>query len=74
MKLNLPPSVSIVDTSAPDDIDEEIKEYITDNKPAPENPLRNSINRPKIMPDTPQFLHSRKLFGRLDIILSLIHI
>ena len=68
MKLNLPPSVSIVDTSAPDDIDEEIKEYITDNKPAPENPLRNSINRPKIMPDTPQFLHSRKLFGRLDII------
>ena len=71
MKLNLPNTVAANDTNDTNDtndIDKEIKEFITEEKVRTETPLRNSINRPKTLPDTPQFLHSRKLFGRLDII------
>ena len=71
MKLRLPPSVKTEEVVVEEpvrNIDKEIKEYITENKPTPKKLIREGINKPKLQPDSPQFLKSKKLFSRLDII------
>ena len=71
MKLRLPPPIKteeVVDEEPVRNIDKEIKEYITENKPTPKKLIREGINKPKLQPDSPQFLKSKKLFSRLDII------
>ena len=71
MKLRLPPTVRTEDKVVAEpvrDIDKEIKEYITEVKPVQKKTFRESINKPKLQPDSPQFLKSKKLFGRLEIV------
>lgn len=71
MKLRLPPSVKTEEVVVEEpvrNIDKEIKEYIIENKPAQKKPFREGINKPKLQPDSPQFLKSKKLFGNLDIV------
>lgn len=71
MKLRLPPPIKTEEVVVEEpvrNIDKEIKEYMTENKPTPKKPIREGINKPKLQPDSPQFLKSKKLFGRLDII------
>ena len=75
MKLRLPPTVNVQEVVAEEtveepviDIDEEIKEYITENKPETKKPYRDSINKPKLQADSPIFLTSKKRFGNLELI------
>lgn len=72
MKLRLPPQPVKTEpqvTEEPvDDINEEVKQYITENKPIQKKSMKDSINKPKLQPDSPHFLTSKKLFGKLDIV------
>ena len=71
MKLRLPPTVRTEDVVVEEpvrDIDKEIKEYIAETKPVQRKTFRESINKPKLQPDSPQFLKSKKLFGKLEIV------
>ena len=58
MKLRLPTQPTRVtqkDVPVPeepvDDINEEVKQYITENKPAQEKSDKDSINKPKLQPE-----------------------
>lgn len=71
MKLRLPPSTKIeqsVEEVHISDINDEVKDYITEAKPETVHHYHESINRPRLQPDSPYFVRSRKLFGRLELI------
>ena len=66
MKIRLPTTTVNVQEKVVEepvaDINEEIKEYITENKPETKKPYRDSINKPKLQADSPSFLTSKKRF------------
>ena len=72
MKIRLPTTTVNVQEKVVEepvvDINEEIKEYITENKPETKKPYRDSINKPKLQADSPSFLTSKKRFGNLELI------
>ena len=71
MKLRLPPTVNVQEKDTEEsvtDINEEIKEYITENKPEKKKTFRDSINKPKLQADSPPFLTTKKRFANLELI------
>ena len=72
MKIRLPPTTVSTQEKVIEepvvDINEEIKEYITENKPVTKQSYRDSINKPKLQADSPIFLTSKKRFGNLELI------
>ena len=76
MKIRLPPTTVSTQEKVIEepvvDINEEIKEYITENKPVTKQSYRDSINKPKLQADSPIFLTSKKRFGNLELIKTVV--